>query len=505
MHSKSQGTGLQTTLDTLEFGTDESANRNLTLSRKERKLLPDGVSSRNLYRDVLLIAGPSLAEMMLGSLVRMVDQMMVGTLGPNAISAVGLVLQPSFLLMSIVMAMNTGATAIIARARGANNQEKANDILRQTMVIGTALGIICTLIGGLGAEFMVKFMAGSEISEQTVDMAITYFKIQSWTYLIPSWSFSITAVLRGTGNSKPCMVYNIVANVVNVILNALMIDGVWHLGVAGAAWATAIGQLVGTVMAFGCIQNGKYYIKLKINLKNILKFDGETVRGMANVGVPAIIEQLFMRVGLVIYTKTVAGLGDIDFATYNICLGMQSLTMMNGQAFAVSATSLIGQSLGRKRLDMADHYGRICRNVAQVIAVLLAVTFFLIPKLLIGLFLSAPNASMSAAETAQRLADNAQVLLAGTAVMYVLAIMQPIQCAQFVVGGILRGAGDTKVTAVIVLITTVGLRTLLGYLFVTVFGLGLMGAWYALAIDQIARTALFSVRHAQGHWKRIRL
>jgi Na+-driven multidrug efflux pump len=129
----------------------------------------------------------------------------------------------------------------------------------------------------------------------------------------------------------------------------------------------------------------------------------------------------------------------------------------------------------------------------------------LIPQQLLGLFLSAPDEAMSAADAAQRLLDNAQVLLAGTSVMYVLAIMQPIQCAQFVVGGILRGAGDTKVTAVIVLVTTVGLRALLGYLFVTVFQLGLIGAWYALAIDQIARTALFSIRHAQGHWKKIRL
>ncbi|MDR0818319.1 MAG: MATE family efflux transporter, partial [Oscillospiraceae bacterium] len=435
MHQKEQktehqATGLRTTLDTLSFGTDADIERNFTLTRKERRILPEGLTSRALYKDVLMIAGPSLAEMLLSSLVRMVDQIMVGTLGPGAIAAVGLVLQPSFLLQSVVMALNTGATAIIARARGANDQEKADSILRQALVICTFIGIFCSVAGSLGAEWMVNFMAAGEISPEIVEQGIIYFKIQCWTFTLPTWTFCITAILRGTGNSKPCMWYNIAANLVNIVFNWLMINGNLgfpKLGVAGAAWATAIGQLVGLIWAFSCVINGKYYVKLKITLKNIFKFDKDVVKGMMTVGLPAMIEQLFMRVGLVLYSLIVAGLGDIDFATYNICLSIQSLTLMNGQAFAVSATTLIGQSLGKKRLDMADHYGRFCRNTAQVLAIALAIVFFIFPEQLLKLFLSDPDATMTAVESARRLADNARVLQVGGQVMLILAVMQPIQ------------------------------------------------------------------------------
>jgi Na+-driven multidrug efflux pump len=154
---------------------------------------------------------------------------------------------------------------------------------------------------------------------------------------------------------------------------------------------------------------------------------------------------------------------------------------------------------------MADHYGRYCRNVAQVPAILLAVVFFIFPQQLLGLFLSAPDAAMTAAEAAVRTADNLRVLDVGRSVMFVLAIMQPIQCSQFVVGGILRGAGDTRVTAMIILVTTTFLRPFMGHIFVAVCGWGLMGAWYALAMDQILRTGAFYIRHNQGKWKRIRL
>jgi putative MATE family efflux protein len=505
---RQKGLGVSTTLDRLEFGNSKDAENDLTLTRKQRKILPEGVRARELYKDVLIIAGPSLAEMLLSSLVRIIDQMMVGTLGPEAISAVGLVLQPTFLLQSIVMALNTGATALIARARGADDRERANLILRQAMVIGTMIGTFCTLLGTFGSGFMVTFMAGGNISQGIVEQGITYFRIQSLTFLFPAWSFCITAALRGTGNSKPCLVYNIAANLINILMNALLINGLWifpKLGVAGAALATAIGQAAGAAMAFGCVISGKYYLKLTITRKNVFEFDRSAVRGMLNIGLPAMIEQMFMRVGLIIYSKTVAGLGDIDFATHNICLSAQTMTIMNGQAFAVSATSLIGQSLGKKRLDMAEHYGRYCRQAAQLISFVIAAAFLLFPDQILGMFLSAPDSGMTAAEAARRLAENQQVLETGKKVMFLLAFMQPIQCSQFVVGGVLRGAGDTKVTAIIILFTTVFFRTVLAYIFVSVLAWGLIGAWMAHLSDQAVRTALFYWRLNQGNWKRIKL
>ena len=99
-------------------------------------------------------------------------------------------------------------------------------------------------------------MANNGLSDKVIDDGVKYLQIQMATFVIPALSFCITAALRGTGNSKPCMIYNIVANLVNIVLNWLLIYGNLgfpKLGVAGASIATVIGQTVGTIMAFGCI------------------------------------------------------------------------------------------------------------------------------------------------------------------------------------------------------------------------------------------------------------
>jgi putative MATE family efflux protein len=483
--------GITTTLDSLDYGTPEDVELEFKKDRRQRRNLPENISSKALYSDIMKIAWPSLAELLLSSLVNMVDMMMVGGLGAGAISAVGLVLQPRFLLMTMIMSLNTGATAVIARARGAQDQERANSVLRQSLVLATVISIICAFFGTVFAEWMVTFMAANGMEKQTIELGVTYFKIQSITFMIPSWSFCISAALRGTGNSKPCMVYNIVANLVNILFNWLLINGNLgfpKLGVAGASIATVIGQTVGTIMAFFSVSSGKYYLKLKISLKTIFKFEKDDVSGMATVGIQAMIEQLIMRVGLVIYSRTVATLGEISMATYQICLNVQSLTMMNGQSFAVSATSLIGQSLGKLRLDMAEHYGRRCRQLAFYVSLFLAVVFIIFREQLVMLYNRDPL-----------------IVSTGGVVMLFVAFLQPIQSSQFVLGGILRGAGDTKITALYVLITTVIIRTSLGYLFVTVFNYGLIGAWIAIAADQILRSILFIFRYNQGKWKRIKL
>lgn len=338
---------------------------------------------------------------------------------------------------------------------------------------------------------MITFMAAGGMKQETIDLGSTYFVIQSATFTIPALSFCISAALRGTGNTKPCMIYNIVANLVNIVGNWLLINGNLGfpaLGVAGASIATVFGQAVGTVIAFIFILNGKYYLKLKIGFKNIFKFDRDVVAGMAKVGLPAMLEQMLMRTGLIIYSRTVSTLGELNLATYQICLNIQSLSFMNGQAFASSATSLIGQSLGKLRIDMAEHYGKRCRYLAMCVSIFLGVMFILFREQLIMLY-----------------NDNEHIVKTGGMIMLFVAFLQPIQSSQFVLGGILRGAGDTKVTALFILITTVFIRTGLGTLFVKVLNYGLVGAWLAIAADQILRSTLFLIRYNQGKWKRIRL
>ncbi len=477
------------TLDKLEWGNEETLEAEYRKSRKERKVLPDTITSRELYRDITQIAWPSLCELFLTSLVSMVDTMMVGGLGHEAISAVSLASQPRFLFMNLIMALNTGATAVISRARGMQDQERANAILRQNMVFITIIAIFSTVAGLALSEPLIRFMANNGQSDTVIREGVTYLRIQFCFFPVLAWTAGITACMKGTGEAKPSMFYNTAANLVNICFNWLLINGKLGfpgLGVAGASLATGIGQCVALIIALYCVFSGRFYCKLV--LKHILHFDRDIIRGIVKVGIPSLIEQFIMRFGVIMYTRTVASLGSLEYATHNICMNIQSMSFMIGQGFAVSSTALVGQSLGKKRPDMAEHYSRRCRNMGLAASLAIALLFVVFRRFLISLYNT-----------------NEDILRMGGYVMLMVALLQPFQANQFILAGSLRGAGDTRFTAMVMLITIVGIRTTVAWLMVDTLHLGLTGAWIAVCADQICRSFIIMARYNQGKWKKIKL
>ena len=133
---KPQAKIIRTTLDDLPAGEGNEHNEARV---RGKNALPEGVTSKMLYRDAIRIAWPSFVEMMLMQLTSMVDLMMVGKLGPWAISAVGLTTQPKFLMGTAFMSLNVGNMALVARYRGAGKQEEAKLVLRQAMMLNVVL------------------------------------------------------------------------------------------------------------------------------------------------------------------------------------------------------------------------------------------------------------------------------------------------------------------------------------------------------------------------------
>ncbi|HHX61871.1 MAG TPA: MATE family efflux transporter [Epulopiscium sp.] len=451
------------------------------------KDLPPEVHSSMLYNDVVQIAWPSFIELTLTQLASMVDLMMVGTLGPWAITAVGLTMQPKFLMMTMFMSMNVGATALVARYKGQENPKKANMVLNQAMLLTFTLSILASIVGFAFAEPLIKFMGASDVL--SLVGGTTYLKIQMIGFLPMALTTTITATLRGVGDSKTAMKYNLTGNLINVILNYLLIYGHFgfpKMGVAGASLATIIGQGVAFLLAANVIlkKDGYLYLSLKDSFKPRVKY----LKSIFNIGIPAMIEQLVMRAGLIIYSKTVASLGTIAFATHQIAMNIMAMSFMSGQAFSVSATSLVGQSLGKNRPDMAQAYSSRTRRVGMILAMMIGSVFFLFGKQIIGLY-----------------SDDIIVINEGAKILKIAALIQPFQSSQFILAGALRGAGDTKTTAVITFITILIIRPGLAIIAIKSFDLGLTGAWLALAADQAMRSLLIVLRYQSGKWKSIEI
>lgn len=274
---------------------------------------------------------PALAENVLATLVSMVDMVMVSGLGSYAISAVGLVTQPRFIMLSAFMALSVGATALVARFKGADDPVSANQRAQPVPIGdgGAVPGAVpCWLVG---AEPLIRFLAGSEISEQTIQAAVDYFDVQIYGFPLLSLTFTMTAVLRGAGNTRASFYSNTAANLTNVFFNYCMIGGNLGfpaLGVMGASIATVIGQGVAFVFCAYLLLNGKQYVKLDLKAK--FRLDLEMIRRILRIGVPALIEQVVMRVGMLLFTMTVTSLGDNPYAAHMVAMNIQQLSFTTG-------------------------------------------------------------------------------------------------------------------------------------------------------------------------------
>ena len=449
--------------------------------------IPPEITSKMLYHDVVDIAWPSMVELALTQLTSMADMMMVGQLGAWAISSVGLTTQPKFLLMIMGMSLNIGATAMVARSKGAGDQKRANIFMRQALLISLFIGIVMSVLGYIFAENLIGFMGATE--DSVLLGGTSYLRIQMLGFPFMILTATITAVLRGVGDSRTAMIYNLIANVVNVILNYALIYGNWgfpEMGIAGASLATIIGQFVAFTIATYTVCSGHRYLHLRLG--DSFKPDRTAIAAIAKIGVPAMLEQMVMRTGMILYVRTVASLGTVAYATHQICMNIQAMSFMIGQAFQISATSLVGQSLGKLRSDMAQLYASCTRRIGMAVSVLLAAIFLLFGKGIVSLYTN----------------EAAIIMQAGT-IMFFMAFILPFQSSQFILTGALRGAGDTRSTAIISLITILILRPTLAFVFINYFGLGLWGAWIALASDQLVRSGLVFIRFNSGKWKKIKV
>ncbi len=442
--------------------------------------------------DVLNIAWPVLVELLLGSLFGMIDMMMLGRISDKplaaaSVAAVGMTNQPLFIGISLVQALNVGGTAMVARYFGSNQKDKIETTLKHVMLLSLfMLAIPLSILGIIFTDSILNFM-GAEAD--ALQAGRVYFKVVMIGFMFQSLNMSMSAALRGIGETKTPMKINLKANGLNVIGNALLIYGLIgfpKLGVTGAGISTTLSNIVASVMLFRYVIKGKSVVKL--NLRNRFKFDKDIIFNLIKIGLPASLEQLVLRTGVLLFVKIVAGLGTVVYASHQIALNILGLSFQPGQAFGISASSLVGRSLGAHELSKAEAYAKETRKIGSMISTFMAIIFFFFGPQLVGLYSNDPA-----------IIENASLALK------IIALVQPFQSSQFILAGGLRGAGDTFWPLVGTFTGVLLVRVGLAYVFVKVLGYGLAGAWMAVFVDQFVRWLFVYARFKTGHWKYTKL
>ncbi|NLI39515.1 MAG: MATE family efflux transporter [Clostridiaceae bacterium] len=436
---------------------------------------------QGIRREVISITWPAFIELVLSTLFGMVDMMMVGNLSSAAIAAVGLTTQPFLLLMSVFAAVNVGTTTLVAWNIGAGKVAKASDVTRQIIVLNVFLGVIMSVAGIFLAPHIVTFMGANE---DTLKDATIYFQIVSGGLLFQAMTMGVTAALRGAGQTRIPMYYNIGSNLLNVFGNYVLIYGKLGFpkyGVAGAAISTTFSRLVACVAALYILYSGR--TKIRINRMGRFRFDFNVIKKVMSIGIPSALEQFVIHSGLMMFARTVSGLGTTHFAAHQIGLNISGLSFAPGMAFGVASTTLVGQSLGANDRQRAKKCANVVHHMALAVAVFVGLIFVLF---------SHPMARLYNKEVEV-------VALAGL-VLKILALALPGQCTQLSLAGALRGAGDTMYPLYASAFGIWGFRVVVAHVFVNIFQWGLVGAWVALVMDQTIRALIVYVRYRSDKW-----
>ena len=439
--------------------------------------------TKNDLKIISLITIPAFVEMLLSQLFSMVDIIMLGktSISSIAIAAVGFTNNPVNLMIGVIQAFCIGTTTAVAWSIGAVNAENAKAVVRQSIIFISIIGIIASAIGVFAAEPIVIFMgAKGEVLPYSID----YLRYIAAGFLFQSVSMCITASLRGVGLTKLPMLYNLIANGLNVFFNYILIYGKLgfpEMGVAGAAIATTLSKVVAFVISLLILFLKDTPIRIKLTEDFRLRIS--ILKRIFDVGITAALEQLSMQVGFIFFTKTVSVLSIPVFAAHQIGLNINGLCWVPSQAFGVAATTLVGQSIGAGNKDKAKKYARFIHMLSLFSSLFIAIIFMLWSENIAGLYSNDPAVIKPAGE-----------------VLKLIALGMPGIATQLPISAALRGAKDTRFPLLANICGIWIFRVIAAPIFVHVFQWGIHGAWWTIVLDQTCRAVIVYIRFLKGKW-----
>ncbi|MEZ7732517.1 MATE family efflux transporter [Fusobacterium periodonticum] len=437
------------------------------------------VENRKLIKNIFQITLPAVFDLLAQTLIMALDMKMVSSLGPSAISSVGVGTAGMYALIPALIAVATGTTALLSRAYGADNKLDGKKAFAQSFFIAVPLGIILTIIFLIFSEQIINLVGNAK--DMNLSDAILYQNMTVIGFPFLGVSIATFYAFRAMGENKIPMIGNTLALVLKVILNFLLIY-LFKWGIFGAALSTTLTRLFSAIFSIYLVfWSKKNWISLE--LKD-LKFDYFTSKRILKIGIPAAVEQLGLRIGMLIFEMMVISLGNLSYAAHKIALTAESISFNLGFAFSFAASALVGQELGKGSSQKALKDGYICTIIAMIVMSTFGLLFFIIPQFLVSLF-----------------TKDKDVIELATMALKIVSICQPFSGASMVLAGALRGAGDTKSVLLITYLGIFLVRIPITYLFLDVLNFGLAGAWIVMTIDLVIRSSLAFYIFRRGKWK----
>jgi len=426
------------------------------------------MSKKKLIESILELSIPVIAEMTLYTLMWVIDMMLIGKYGGNtSLSVVGLgdEILYTFTDIFIVVGICIGINSLISRKIGGNKWCQA----KEYAIIGFFLGLLLSILICLFIYFFrnnILIFAGA--SNSVLESGNIYL-----IFSLPGIFFSliistICSILRGYGNTKtPCYIALIVS-ILKILLDLIFIFGTTYsktYGVKGAACATSISQFIGLIVL------GLYLwrnFKHKLNLNQLIKFDFTIFKEITYLSIPSGLGEAAFSISRLLSTFMIMHEGTVAFAANQIATSIESFSLIPGIGFGVAATTMIGFCVGEKNYNKAKKYAYMTTFLTTIMMLICSIIFIFIPTTLVSIFVSE---------------NEKEVLILATKCLMLAALEQPFMAIYLVLGGSLKGYGDTKSPFIVSLISSWCIRLPLMFYFIYIKKSSVTYVWWITAFQ----------------------
>lgn len=437
------------------------------------------------------LSWPAMMAQLSSMLMQYIDAAMVGHLGADASASVGLVSTSLWLFWGICSAVTMGFSVQVAHSIGASDHARGRRILRQSISSCLLFSLIVAAVGAAIAFPLPHWLGGKE---NICPDASIYFLVFVLALPLFTMNYLGGGMLRCSGNMKVPGGLNVLMCVLDVIFNFILIFPTrtieifdisvtmpgMGLGVLGAALGTAAAEIVtaALMMWFLCFRQDGLAISKE---KGSFRPQKEIIWKALKVSAPMTLEHAVICGAQIAITVIVAPLGVMAIAANAFAVTAESLCYMPGYGISEAATTLVGQSYGAKRQDLAKRFGYITVGLGMLTMSIMGVIMYIL-----------------AADVMALMSPVRDIIDLGAHALRIEAFAEPMFAASIVAYGVMIGVGDTVIPAIMNFSSIWLVRvTLAAWLAPT---MGLAGVWLAMCIELCFRGAIFLWRLISGAW-----
>ena len=309
--------------------------------KKKSRLMTEG----SIWKSILLFSVPLILGNMLQQLYNTADSIIVGNfVGSNALAAVGSSGSPIFLLIGFSQGIAVGAGVVVAQYLGAKDREDAQRAVHTALALAVLLGLILTIGGILVSRALLTAM---DTPAEVLEDAVTYMQIYFGGVLFSVVYNMAAGILNAAGNSQRSLLYLGIASGTNILLDLVLIAGL-RMGVAGAAIATDISQLVSCALALRFLM--RVQDDYRVTAREI-RVHGKMAVRIIKVGLPTGIQNMVISLSNILVQAGVNGYGAAAMAGFAAYMKVDGFNILPIMSFSMAATTFVGQNFGAGKLD----------------------------------------------------------------------------------------------------------------------------------------------------------